>query len=164
MKRIPVRLVRLGSETEVSMDMDDFESSGLSVADDVEELKDSYDRLIRDVKPVLASKPSTTKRWRACRRLAEFVDNHAKFDITNFDAACARDTGSSAGFRLLVLFGREFSESEVRDSIPYTSYRTLVLKRSELVRRGIYESEKARLVRTGASLNHRDYSRQLRGM
>lgn len=148
---------------EISMDMDDFESSGLSVADDVRALKDSYNALARSVRPVLTGKPSTTERWRACRRLAEFVDTHDKFDITNFVTACAQDMGLSSNFRLLLLFGREFSENEVRDSIPYTSYRTLILKRSELVRLGIYESEKARLLKTGSHLNHRDYSRQLRG-
>ena len=163
MKRIPVKLVRIDDGMEISMDMDDFESSGLNVAEDVRALKDSYTALIRSVRPVLTGKPSATERWRACKRLAEFVDADDKFDITNFVAACAQDMGLSSNLRLLLSFGREFSEDEVRDSIPYTSYRTLILKKSELVRLGIYESEKERLLSTGAHLNHRDYSRQLRG-
>lgn len=163
MKRIPVRLVKIDGGMEISMDLDDFESSGPSVADDVRALKDSYDAMVRGVGPVLAGKPSTAERWRACRRMAEFVDAHDQFEITNFVTACARDMGLSLNFRLLLLFGREFSEGEVRDSIPYTSYRTLMLKKGELVRLGMYESEKARLLSTGARLNHRDYSRQLRG-
>lgn len=162
MKRIPVRLVKIDDGMEISMDLDDFESSGPSVDDDVRALKDSYGALVRGVGPVLAGRPSTTERWRACRQMAEFVDGHDKFEITNFVTACSRDMGLSLNFRLLLLFGREFSEDEVRDSIPYTSYRTLILKKSELVRLGIYESEKARLLSTGAHLNHRDYSRQLR--
>ena len=154
MSRIPVRLVRLEGSTEVSMDMDDFESSGLDIADDVRALKDSYDTLVRGVRPVFAGKPSTTERWRACRRLAEFVDTHDKFDITNFPAACDRDCGSKSNFRLLVRFGREFSESEIHDAIPYSSYRRLMLKRREFERRGIYGSEKVRLLGAGLGRNH----------
>ena len=146
MSRIPVRLVRVEGSTEVSMDMDDFESSGPSVGDDVRALKVSYDEMVRDVGRVLAGKPSTTERWRACRRMAEFADDHSKFHITNFAAACARDMESGANIPLLVRFGLEFSEGEVHDSIPYTQYRTLVLKKSELLRRGTYESERVRLV------------------
>ena len=164
MKRIPVKLVRIDDSMEISMDMDDFESSGLNVAEDVMDLRESYNALVRGVRPVLVGKPPTTDRWRACRKLAEFVDTRDKFNITNFVTACAQDMGLSSNLRLLLLFGREFSEDEVRDSIPYTSYRTLILKRSELARLGIYESEKARLLSTGAHLNHRDYSRQLREM
>lgn len=164
MKRIPVRLVRLGSNTEVSMDVDDFESSGLSVADDVKALKDSYSELIRTVKPVLSGKPSTTNRWRACRRLADFADKHSRFDIVNFPVACARDMGLSESFRLMVSFGREFDESEVLDAIPYTSYRVLILKMAELRHRGIFESEKAHLIRNRARLNHKDYTKYLNGL
>lgn len=164
MKRIPVRLVRLGGDTEVSMDVDDFESSGLSVADDAKALKDSYNELIRAVKPALSGKPSTTERWRACRRLADFVDKHSRFDIVNFPVACAKDMGLSESFRLMVSFGREFDENEVLDAIPYTSYRVLILKMAELRHRGIFESEKARLIRNRASLNHKDYTKYLNGL
>ena len=157
MRRIPVKLVRVEGSTEVSMDMDDFESSGVSVADDVRALKGSYNALLRDVKPVLAGKPSTTARWRACRRLAEFVDTYDRFDITNFAAACDRDMGSKSNFRLLVRFGREFSESEIHDSIPYSSYRTLILKRKWLEQHGAYESEKAKLLGTGAGSGRQGY-------
>lgn len=149
MSRIPVRLVRVEGSTEVSMDMDDFESSGPSIADDVRALKTSYDEMVHVVRHVLAGKPSTTERWRACRRMAEFADGHNKFHVVNFVAACARDMGGSRrNISRLVRFGLEFSEGEVRDSVPYTRYRTLVRKKSDLLRRGTYESERARLVRT----------------
>ena len=151
MSRIRVRLVRVEGSAEVSMDMDDFESSDPSVARDVKALKDSYDEMVRAVKPVLASKPSTTERWRACRRIAEFADQHNKFDITNFAMACARDMKSGANIPLLMRFGLEFSEDEIHDSISYTRYRTLVSKKRELMRNGTYESERARLVHTRES-------------
>lgn len=159
-RRIPVKLVRIEGVTEVSMGFDDFESSGIDIGDDVKSLKDDYDALVADVTPVLAgdSSPPTTERWRACRRLADFVDKHDKFEILNFPAACAKDMGLSGSFRLMVSFGREFAKHEVLDSIPYTTYRVLVLKMSELRRRGIFESEKARLIREGKSLNHKDYT------
>ena len=149
MKRIRVRLVRIDGEVEVSMDVNEFEASDISIDDDVRALKDSYNEMIRTVKPMLSKKPSTTKRWRACRKMSEFVDNYTKFDVTNFTTACARDMESGANFRLLILFGREFSENEVYDSIPYTAYRTLILKKNKLARCGIYETEKAQLVYAG---------------
>ena len=151
MSRIPVRLVRVEGSTEVSMDVDDFESSGPSVADDVRALKTSYDEMICAVKPILSGKPSTTERWRASRRIVEFTDGYSKFHITNFAAACARDMESGANIPLLMRFGLEFSEGELDDSIPYTRYRTLVLKRSELLRLGTYESERTKLVRAGSA-------------
>lgn len=162
-RRIPVTLVRIEGITEVSMAFDDFESSGVSIDDDVKLLKDDYNELVADVRPVLAGdgSPSTTERWRACRRLADFVDKHDKFDIVNFPAACAKDMGLSESFRLMVSFGREFAEREVLDAIPYTSYRVLILKMAELRRRGMFESEKARLIRNKESLNHKDYTKYL---
>ena len=131
------------------MRMDDFEASGTRIGDDAKSLKDRYDLLIADVRPVLAGnrRPSTTKRWRACRRLADFVDGDEGFDVTNFSAACARDLGRNESLQDMISFGREFEEGEVFDHIPYTSYRTLIRKMDDLKRRGMFESEKARLTR-----------------
>ena len=53
-----------------------------------------------------------------------------------------KDMGLSESFRLMVSFGREFEAHEVLDSIPYTSYRVLILKMNELKQRGIYKKEK----------------------
>ena len=100
----------------------------------------------------------------ACRKLADFVDRHDKFDITNFPAACAKDMGLSESFRLMVSFGREFDEKEVLDSIPYTSYRVLILKMNELKQRDIFKSEKTRLIRTREHLNHKNYTKYLNGL
>ena len=162
-RRIPVKLVRIDDITEVSMDFDDFESSDANIGDDVRALKNGYDRLVDAVRPVLAgsSTPSTTERWRACRMLVDFVDTHDKFDIINFPAACATDMGLSESFRLMVSFGREFEANEVLDSIPYTSYRVLVLKMTELKRRNIFESEKARLIYGKEHLDHKKYTKYL---
>ena len=166
MERIPVKLVRIGGITEVSMDLGDFESSGVEIGDDVKALKDGYDKLIAEVKSVLdgSGNPSTTERWRACRKLADFVDRHDKFSIMNFPTACAKDMRLSESFRLMVSFGREFDEKEVLDSIPYTSYRVLILKMNELKQRDMFKSEKTRLIRTGERLNHKNYTKYLNGL
>lgn len=146
MNRIPVKLVRIGDDIEVSMDIDDFESSDLGVTDDIQELKNSYNNMMRVVKPVLDGKPSTTERWRACRMMADLADGCGRFVITNFTSACSRDMKSGANIPLLIRFGREFSEGDIHDSIPFTQYRRLVLKKSEFIRQGIYEFEKTKLV------------------
>ena len=162
-RRIPVKLVRIDDITEVSMDLDDFESSNTDIGDDIRALKEGYDKLVNAVKPVLTgnSKPTTTERWHACRNLADFVDTHVKFDIINFPAACAKDMGLSKSFRLMVSFGREFEYNEVMDSIPYTSYRVLILKMSELKRRDLYKSEKANMIRNKLHLNYKTYTNYL---
>ncbi len=161
--RISVKLIRIDGITEVSMDLGDFEASGISIGNDVNALKYGYDALIAEVKPVLggSGNPSTTARWQACRKLADFVDKHDKFDITNFPAACAKDMDLSGSFRLMISFGREFDENEMLDSIPYTSYRVLILKMGELKKRGIFELEKTKLVRAKQRLNHGDYTAYL---
>ena len=93
--RIPVKLVRIEGITEVSMDLNDFESSGVTIGDDVKNLKDGYDALVAEAKPALdgSGSPSTTERWRACRKLSDFVDMHGKFNITNFPAAMRQRHG-----------------------------------------------------------------------
>ena len=158
-----MKLVRIDDITEVSMNFDDFESSDANIGNNVRALKDGYDALVADVRHVLTgnNNPSTTERWRACRRLADFVDTHDQFDITNFPVACAKDMGLSESFRLMVSFGREFEEKEVLDEIPYTSYRVLVLKMSELKRRDIFKSEKARLILGKKHLDHKSYTKYL---
>ena len=163
MQHIPVKLVRIDGITEISMDLDDFESSNADIGDDIKVLKDGYDKLVNIVKPVLTgnSKPTTTERWHACRKLADFVDTHAKFDIINFPAACAKDMGLSESFRLMISFGREFEENEIRDSIPYSSYRVLILKMSDLKRRNLYKSEKANMIQNKLHLNYKVYTNYL---
>ena len=148
-RRIPVRLVRIGSVTEVSMDLDDFETSDVSVGDDTRLLKDEYHAIITDVRPVLAGirKPSTTERWRACRRMVDFVDNHAKFYITNFPAACSKDIGlSERNLQRMMSFGRGFDEASVRDSVPYNRYLALLRDVRKQRRLGTVVSEAARLI------------------
>ena len=162
-RHIPVKLVRVDDITEISMDLDDFESSNTDIGDDIKALKDGYDKLVNIVKPVLTgnSKPTTTERWHACRKLTDFVDTHAKFDIINFPVACAKDMGLSKSFRLMISFGREFEENEIMDSIPYSSYRVLILKMSELKRRNLYKSEKANMIRNKLHLNYKAYTNYL---
>ena len=150
--KIPVRLVQVGNATEVSMDLDDFESSGADVGDDTRFLKDEYVSLIARVRQVLTgvTKPSTTERWRACRMMADFVDNHAKFDITNFPAACSKDIGlSERSLRRMLSFGREFDEASIHDFIPYTRYCELLRDIRKRRRLGTLESDVARLIATG---------------
>lgn len=162
-RRIPVKLVRIDGVTEVSMDFDDFETSDVNIGNDVTALKKEYDMLIDDVRQVLTGNdtPSTTERWHACRKLADFVDKHSRFDIMNFSDACAKDLELSTSFRLMLSFGREFEASEVIDLIPYTSYRVLILKMSKLKRHNIFESEKKHLVQTKEHLNYKKYTRYL---
>ena len=68
MARIPVKLIRIEDITEVSMDLDDFESSGVEIGDNVKALKDGYDELIAEVKPVL-SRNAIESSCRVCHWL-----------------------------------------------------------------------------------------------
>ncbi len=161
--RIPVKLVKIDGMTEVSMDFDDFETSGVNIGDNVMDLKKGYDALIDDARQVLTGDdvPSTTERWRACRKLANFANKHRQFDITNFSTVCARDTRLGKSFKWMMSFGREFKANEIVDLIPYTSYRVLIFKMGELKRHGIFELEKKRLIQTKEHLNYKKYTTHL---
>lgn len=60
--------------------------------------------------------------------------------------------------------GCRFDESEVLDTIPYTSYRLPALTKAEPERSDIFESKKARLVRNKTSLIRQDYAGYLAGL
>ena len=74
MARIPVKLIRIEDITEVSMDLDDFESSDVEIGDNVKALKDGYDELIAEVKPVLNrnGNPSTTETLARLQEASRF--------------------------------------------------------------------------------------------
>ena len=129
MEQISIRLVKINGITEVSIDMADFEFGNVSITNDMENLKHSYDNLISDVKTAFASKLTSSVRWQIGKKLVDFMD-HNMFNIMNFTSACAKDLDMSKSIVSSVMsFSRVFTEKEIDDSIPYSTYRSLISKK-----------------------------------
>ena len=164
-QKIPITLVRIEGITEVSMDLDDFESSNLNVEKDIKTFKKKYEKMIKKTKAVFFNKLTVKERWKICKKLADFMDDQPVFDIVNFHVACAKDldiNGSNLG--VLISFGREFDKAEVLNSLPYSTYRVLLAKKKLLDSHGLFESEKKRIVENKILLYHKTYSKYLNNL
>ena len=73
-----------------------------------------------------------------------------EFEISNYTHAISRDFGLSQDYiHDLLVIVEIFKKDEIIQSIPFSYYRALKRKRSELILLGLFEKEKKRLNRMG---------------
>ena len=179
MAKIPIRIDWIGDgegigDAEITMDLGYFESSGTSIRSDIRRFKQDYLEAIRQAREADASgdgkRPlSARRRWRACRILSDFNQKASnKFVVTNYKEAYARDFGiPPRSIRTYLDFGRSFEENEVVDQIPYSIYAELVFKMRGLRARGLFDLEKAQLIKMGMNGNppmRDEYRKRLKGL
>ena len=167
--KIPIKIDRIGGDVAITMDLTHFESSATTIRTDIKAFKRDYLETIRsarsvDSAPSNTRRVATTQRWLACKILADF--NRAKsnkFVITNYKEAYARDFDIPLrSIREYLDFGSNFAKSEVLDRIPFSLYAEIVFKMNGLKERGLFVSEKAKLVNMGTrnKLPNRDEYRE----
>lgn len=172
-KKIPVRIDTVtdsggGSSIEVFMELGDFESTGPSIRSDIRRFKEDYLEMVKDAARIGAARGVPTReRWRLCKMLSDFnLRAENKFEITNSRRAYARDFGLPArSIRTYLDFGRYFSDGDVVDGIPYSTYAELCFKAMHLKSVGKLESEKKRLLdmhRNGMLPSRDEYREQLK--
>lgn len=177
--KIPIRIEWINGkdgsdgDTEIIMELGDFESSYTSIRSDIKEFKEAYATALRLAKKIedendtaKRNTMSALRRWKACKILADFNrDASNKFTITNYKQAYARDFGLPVrSMRAFLDFGQSFSQDEVSDQVPYSIYAEIVFRINGLRAKGIFESEKRRLVKmteAGNVPNRNEYRKQL---
>lgn len=170
-KRIPIRIEPVadkdgGTSVEVFMELEDFESYGASVRNDISRFRQDYIQLVNNAKKIATSsrRVTTKERWRVCRMLHAFNEDASdKFEITNHVQAYSRDFGLPVrSIRTYLAFGENFDEGDVVDGIPYSMYAELCFKAHGLKESGKLEAEKKHLVEMykNGSLPKRDEYRE----
>ena len=170
-KRIPVRIEPVadrngGSSVEVFMELEDFESYGASVRNDISRFRRDYIQLLDNAKKITSSgrRVTTKERWRVCRMLHAFNEDASdKFEIINHVQAYSRDFKlPMRSVRTYLAFGENFDEDDVIDGIPYSTYAELCFRAHSLKKSGKLEAEKKHLAEMykNGSLPKRDKYRE----
>ena len=177
-EKIPIRIDWIEDENgtsdiEIIMDLADFESSGTSIRSNITEFKKKYLSVIQKAREIDKKnsnnqrKVSTKQRWSACKILSDFNSKITnKFEITNYKVAYARDFGIPVrSIRVYLDFGENFTDAEIVDEIPYSIYAELVFRINGLKAKGLFESEKKKLIqmaKDGRLYNRNEYRNYLR--
>ena len=164
MEKTPIRVEWIGDaegggDIEIAMELGYFESSGVSIREDIREFKKKYLEALDRAKKIDAGddsvKPhriSSRQRWRACKILADFNSEASnQFEIINYKQAYARDFGLPLrSIRTYLDFGQYFAEDEIIDQIPYSIYAELAFRVGALKSKGLFDAEKKRLLKMGS--------------
>lgn len=153
--RIPIRIDPIvdsnnGSSIEIFMDLESFEGYGTTIRKDIQKFRQDYLNMINTTKKLDVERGniSTTKRWKVCKMLADFnriASN--RFEIINLKQAYARDFKlPMRNIRTYLDFGEHFSEDEIRDGIPYSTYAELCFKLNSLKITNKFDAEKKHLL------------------
>ncbi len=172
-KRIPVRIESVanregGSSVEIFMELEDFESYGVSIRNDIRKFRQNYMQLIEYAKKInrSGSRVTTKERWNVCRMLYTFnKDASDEFEIINHVQAYSRDFElPTRSIRTYLAFGENFDEDDVIDGIPYSTYAELCFRVCSLKKSGKFEVEKKHLVemyKNGSLLKRNKYREYL---
>ena len=165
-KKIQVKIDWIVDETgkggiELIMNLDDFESSGSSIRESMRNFKKKYLDAVEQTKKIeksLNSKSkskgtevSTKQRWKACKFLADFNNKFEnEFEIKNYKEAYSRDFNlPMRSIRTYLDFGTYFTEEEILDKIPYSTYAEFTFVIRALKRKKLLNAEKKRLLQLG---------------
>ena len=178
MPKIPISIDYIRSDgqggIEITMDLAHFESSGASIRADIKKFKKDYLEAIANARnadsdKVKTRRVTTRQRWTACKILADFNEAKSnKFLISNYKKAYSRDFGIPVrSIREYLDFGKNFTEAEITDKIPFSLYAELIFRMNGLKAHGLFEVEKASLVqvaRIGSVPNRDAYRERLKGL
>ena len=165
MKQIPVKIVEytISGETRknVMIDLlDTYEISG-NAENKIKKFKKKYFDLVdeantlffgksNDVSKTRKEKPSSLY-WKLGNLLYNFnkeIEN--EFEITNYTEAISRDFALSKDYHYDISTIIEiFKKNQILDSVPFSYYRALKRKRSELQKLNLFQKEIERLNKMG---------------
>ena len=165
-QKIPVRIDWSRDDVgkynpQIIMGSNDFFSSDLTIKDKIKQFRNQYLDLVNKVEKIFYGKKFDEKKkyqnlsslvyYRIGKILQKFnkeIEN--EFEISNYTHAISRDFGLSQDYiHDLLVIVEIFKKDEIIQSIPFSYYRALKRKRSELILLGLFEKEKKRLNRMG---------------
>ena len=148
-------------EPEIVMSSSDLFSSGPTIRIKVKQFKKGYLELVKKAQKIFyGEKFDEKKKYQNLSslvyyRIGDILQKFNKkieneFEIINYTQAISRDFGLCHGYIYdLLTVVQVFKKDEIIESVPFSYYRALKRKRSELIRLGLFEQEKKRLNRMG---------------
>ena len=169
MTKIPVKIIEFSDGDkkiqEVMIDLVDTMQIDGDPGKKIEQFRDEYFDLVKQAEQLFYGNNMTQKKkyqnlpsstyWKLGKLLQTFSDKFDNlFEITNYSEAISRDFGLSKDYIYdLLTIVKIFKKNEILDSIPFSYYRALKRKKSELDEVGLFETEIKRLNKLGKEDN-----------
>lgn len=169
MTKIPVKIIEFSDGDkkiqEVMIDLVDTMQIDGDPGKKIEQFRDEYFDLVKQAEQLFYGNNMTQKKkyqnlpsstyWKLGKLLQTFNDKFDNlFEITNYSEAISRDFGLSKDYIYdLLTIVKIFKKNEILDSIPFSYYRALKRKKSELDEVGLFETEIKRLNKLGKEDN-----------
>jgi hypothetical protein len=165
MNKIPIKIVELSSPSgqtaiDVMIDVYDFDDIE-NPQQKIKEFKKRYFDLIEKAKKLFYGKDPTVRKtrkekssslyWKLGVLLHDFnKEIKNEFEITNYTEAISRDFALSKDYHYDISTILDiFKKNQILDSVPFSYYRALKRKRSDLVKLGLFDNEIKRLNKMG---------------
>lgn len=158
MEKFPIKIIETTTPAgevikEIMLDMSDYRDVRGDPLKKIQNFKKKYFAIIEKVKGLFdegQTCPSSTY-YKIGLLLQEF-NNEIKneFEIKNYTEAISRDFGLSRDYiNDILIVVKVFKQNQIIDEIPFSYYRALKRKRSDLKKIGLFEKEIARLNKMG---------------
>ena len=168
MNKIPIKIVELSSPNgEIAIDVmiDIYDYNDIeNPQQKIKEFKKKYFEIVKEAEKLFYGKGDEKKKyqylpssvyWNLGILLEKFnneIEN--EFEIKNYTEAISRDFDLSKDYIYDILtVVQVFKKNQILDSIPFSYYRALKRKRSDLMKLGLFENEIKRLNKMGTENN-----------
>ena len=168
MNKIPIKIVELSSPNgEIAIDVmiDIYDYNDIeNPQQKIKEFKKKYFEIVKKAEKLFYGKGDEKKKyqylpssvyWNLGILLEKFnkeIEN--EFEIKNYTEAISRDFDLSKDYIYDILtVVQVFKKNQILDSVPFSYYRALKRKRSDLMKLGLFENEIKRLNKMGTENN-----------
>ncbi|MBT4326009.1 MAG: hypothetical protein HOD60_03750 [Candidatus Nitrosopelagicus sp.] len=165
MKKIPVKIIEFSDGDrmvqEVMIDLIDTMQLEGDPGEQIEDFRNSYFDFVKKVKTLFYGSEQSKKKKRQTLpssvyyrvgELFQKFNNEIKnrFEITNYTEAISRDFGLSIDYHYdISTIVQVFKKNQIIDSVPFSYYRALKRKRSDLEKSDLFQKEIKRLNKMG---------------
>ena len=165
MNKIPIKIVDLTSpsgQTAIDVMIDVYDYGDIeNPQQKIKEFKKKYFDLVNEANELFFGKKNNVSKTRKEKpsslywKLGNLLDNFNKeikndFEITNYTESLSRDFALSKDYHSdISTIIKIFKKNQILDSVPFSYYRALKRKRSDLVKLGLFDNEIKRLNKMG---------------
>jgi hypothetical protein len=167
MNKIPIKIVDLTSpsgQTAIDVMIDVYDYGDIeNPQQKIKEFKKKYFDLVNEANELFFGKKNNVSKTRKEKpsslywKLGNLLDNFNKeikndFEITNYTESLSRDFALSKDYHSdISTIIKIFKKNQILDSVPFSYYRALKRKRSDLTKLGLFENEIKRLNKMGTN-------------
>ena len=165
MNKIPIKIVDLTSpsgQTAIDVMIDVYDYGDIeNPQQKIKEFKKKYFDLVNEANELFFGKKNNVSKTRKEKpsslywKLGNLLDNFNKeikndFEITNYTESLSRDFALSKDYHSdISTIIKIFKKNQILDSVPFSYYRALKRKRTDLVKLGLFDNEIKRLNKMG---------------